>query len=725
MKRSLLLLLCLLAALTLCALPAAADEQVITVTGTMTRTDISAADGLRITGDGTLTVTGSFTVDGGLTIEGCTVNVNNCLLDVRSGNMTVTDAKVVAGNTEDSVRVVYVESGTLTIQNSTFTAESGEDSHDAIYAKGGITITGSTVTAHGNGWNGSAGLETAGNLSITGSTVDAVGNNPAISAGGNMTLKSSRITSTSANSGISTSGTLTITGGTITATGATSKADVGLSGDGIFASGLVSIGGGATVTAKSTYGDGIYSNDGIQIAGDTKKVDATGKKNGLIIFHTGDITVGDGLHVALPSGGTLYTDSSARRKYFVDADGIAATRVVILPVGEEVGPDATPTPVPVFLALGTTEGGKYTAVSDKHTYIAEPADSSMNITVESGDRLTLTAVPDKGYVFKGWYEGYCGLSTFIEGPTDILLCADEVYTFTPTQYAEICAVFEKDTSAAPTPTATAPAATPTAPAATPAASPSAAPSGAPAASATPEPTDTPAPGDPAAPTEAPTDGTPTGTPTEGAPTEAPSEQPSEEPSAAPTGAPTAAPTTATVGGLKYSLKGSAATVTGPKSKSIKTAKIPATIKLEGKTYKVTAVKAGAFKALKKLAKVSVGKNVKTIGKAAFSGCAKLKSVTGMAGVTKIDASAFQGCKVLPKITLPAKVKNIGAKAFYKCAKLKSITIKTTKLTTKTVGKNAFKGVYKKAVVKVPAKKLKAYKTLLVKKGLPKTAKVKK
>ena len=63
--------------------------------------------------------------------------------------------------------------------------------------------------------------------------------------------------------------------------------------------------------------------------------------------------------------------------------------------------------------------------------------------------------------------------------------------------------------------------------------------------------------------------------------------------------------------------------------------------------------------------------------------------------------------------------------FYKCAKLKSIVIKTTKLTTKNVGKNAFKGIYKKATIKVPAKKLKAYKTLLIKKGAPKTAKIKK
>ena len=141
----------------------------------------------------------------------------------------------------------------------------------------------------------------------------------------------------------------------------------------------------------------------------------------------------------------------------------------------------------------------------------------------------------------------------------------------------------------------------------------------------------------------------------------------------------AAPATATVGALKYKLDGSAATVTGPKSKNAKKLTIPATIKVEGETYKVTAIKASAFKGLKKLTTLVIGANVKTIGK----------------------------------------------NAFLKCAKLKSITIKTAKLTTKTVGANAFKGVYKKATVKVPAKKLKAYKTLLVKKGLPRTAKVRK
>ena len=218
------------------------------------------------------------------------------------------------------------------------------------------------------------------------------------------------------------------------------------------------------------------------------------------------------------------------------------------------------------------------------------------------------------------------------------------------------------------------------------------------------------------------------------PTDAPSTEPGTQPTDAPSTDPGTQPTddptvtpivVATVGALKYQLSGTSATVTGPKSQNIKTAKIPATITVEGETYKVTAIKASAFKGLKKLATVSIGKNVKTIGKSAFNGCAKLKTVSGMAGVTKIGASAFQGCKALAKITLPAKVKTIGAKAFYKCAKLKSVVIQTTKLTEKTVGANAFKGVYRKATVKVPAKKLKAYKTLLVKKGLPKTAKVKK
>lgn len=104
--------------------------------------------------------------------------------------------------------------------------------------------------------------------------------------------------------------------------------------------------------------------------------------------------------------------------------------------------------------------------------------------------------------------------------------------------------------------------------------------------------------------------------------------------------------------------------------------IPATVAINGKTYKVTAVKASALKNAKKLKTVVIGKNVKTIGKNAFYGCKNLKKIT------------FKGTGV------------------------------------KTIGKKAFKGVSKKAVVKVPKAKKAAYKKLLKKAGLPAAAKLK-
>ena len=92
-------------------------------------------------------------------------------------------------------------------------------------------------------------------------------------------------------------------------------------------------------------------------------------------------------------------------------------------------------------------------------------------------------------------------------------------------------------------------------------------------------------------------------------------------------------------------------------------------------------------------------------------------------MTTIGASAFSGCKALTKITLYAKMKKIGAKAFYKCSKLNTITVKTSKLTSRTLGANAFKGIYAKATIKVPKTKLKAYTTLLKKRGVGKKAKI--
>lgn len=92
-------------------------------------------------------------------------------------------------------------------------------------------------------------------------------------------------------------------------------------------------------------------------------------------------------------------------------------------------------------------------------------------------------------------------------------------------------------------------------------------------------------------------------------------------------------------------------------------------------------------------------------------------------VTGIDKSAFKGCKKLTKLTIGKNVTQIGSQAFQSCGALKTIKIKATGL--KKVGKNAFKGIYKKAKISVPKKQLSKYKKLLTSaQGIKKTMKIK-
>ncbi len=143
------------------------------------------------------------------------------------------------------------------------------------------------------------------------------------------------------------------------------------------------------------------------------------------------------------------------------------------------------------------------------------------------------------------------------------------------------------------------------------------------------------------------------------------------------------------GGLKYKVTSSAAKGSG-------------TVTLTGTTYKASNRK---FKTL-------TVKNTVSIGGKTFK-------------VTAIGQNAFKGYKYLTKAAIGANVQTIGAGAFSGCSGLKSITISTAKLTSKSVGANAFARIYAKANVKVPAKQLTAYKKLLKQKGLPAKAVVKK
>ena len=137
--------------------------------------------------------------------------------------------------------------------------------------------------------------------------------------------------------------------------------------------------------------------------------------------------------------------------------------------------------------------------------------------------------------------------------------------------------------------------------------------------------------------------------------------------------------THTIKKAKYKVTSSnKVTYMGTTDKKSKKITIPNTVVIKGKTYKVTAVGGNVCKVNKKVTQVIIGKNVTVIA----------------------------------------------PKAFYKKKTLKSITFKSVKISK--IGKNAFKGINKKAIFKVPKKAKKKYKSKLNKTSgyVKKTMKIK-
>ena len=83
-------------------------------------------------------------------------------------------------------------------------------------------------------------------------------------------------------------------------------------------------------------------------------------------------------------------------------------------------------------------------------------------------------------------------------------------------------------------------------------------------------------------------------------------------------------------------------------------------------------------------------------------------------VVSIGKKAFSKLKNLKKVTIGKNVRSIGANAFYGDKKLSKIVIKAKVI--KKVGKNAIKKTSKKLVITVPKKQKKAYKKLFKKAG---------
>lgn len=148
----------------------------------------------------------------------------------------------------------------------------------------------------------------------------------------------------------------------------------------------------------------------------------------------------------------------------------------------------------------------------------------------------------------------------------------------------------------------------------------------------------------------------------------------------------------TVGGLIYEIrkadgKTPAVTLTGADSKKLKKLNVPDSVRIGGRTFRVTAIDAGAFQGYRRLQSAATGNRCTIIGKNAFRDCVKLTKLTIGKSVTTIESSAFSGCK-----------------------NLKRITVESKKL--KTVKKDAFKGIHSKAVIRVPGTKLRSYRKLL-------------
>lgn len=166
--------------------------------------------------------------------------------------------------------------------------------------------------------------------------------------------------------------------------------------------------------------------------------------------------------------------------------------------------------------------------------------------------------------------------------------------------------------------------------------------------------------------------TPTATPVAGTPTAVPADGTGDNLSAR-------IGSTHTIKKAKYKVTSSdKVTYVGTTDKKSKKITIPDTVVIGGKTYQVTAVGGNVCKVNKKVTQVIIGKNVTVIA----------------------------------------------PKAFYKKKSLKSIKFKSVKITK--IGRNAFKGIHKKAIFKVPKKAKKKYKSKLNKKAgyVKKTMKIK-
>lgn len=155
----------------------------------------------------------------------------------------------------------------------------------------------------------------------------------------------------------------------------------------------------------------------------------------------------------------------------------------------------------------------------------------------------------------------------------------------------------------------------------------------------------------------------------------------------------------TVDNISYEVTDLSAKTVSAAGGTAKDLTIPNNVTIQGMVFKVTAIKANAWKGSKELRTVKIGSNITGIGNSAFSGCRNLKTVT-----------------------IGKNVKTIGKKAFYNSKKLVKVIVKGKSRLSK-VQSGAFKKTSSKISIKLPkdlkkkSKLIKQIRQAGIKKGL--------
>lgn len=139
---------------------------------------------------------------------------------------------------------------------------------------------------------------------------------------------------------------------------------------------------------------------------------------------------------------TVTSSNGVKKTYTVAIEG---ERDPVFVKSAPSKPSVKPDSNEVYLCLGASGGGAYTADIEDGYWGFGWIQYGVNMSVYSGRQVTVTADEEEGMRFKGWYNGVRSAeSGFVESGGDILYSKDETYTFTLDEDTQLCAVFVPD-----------------------------------------------------------------------------------------------------------------------------------------------------------------------------------------------------------------------------------------------------------------------------------------